>query len=162
MEKKELEREKRSFEGKFLQLGREIEAKNSRITEIENSKKELDEMLAKAALDVQEAESSRKEHEDLAEEVRSRLEAEITRRESERAAAGEEANKFKEAIDVLKGSIQEKEKAEGELRDSIQALKAEIEERDHKIERDLKYCEGLLRELNELRKRARPSFFKAK
>ena len=119
-------------------------------------------MLRDAALKVQEAESSRKEYADKVDEIKSELESEIARRQSDRTAAEETANKLKEEAEALKSSILEKEKAEGELKESIQALNGEIEARDQKIERDLKYCEGLLRELNELRKRARPSFFKAK
>jgi len=162
MEKKELEREKRALDGKISQLGDEIEAKNSRIDEIESSKRELDDMVKESALSVKKAEALAKESEEKSAQSALRLGQEIKRREADKALAEETAVKLVSDIEMLKTVIVEKEKAETELRDLSASLRADIESRDQKIERDIKYCEGLLKEINDLRKRSKSGLFRAK
>ena len=119
-------------------------------------------MLKAGEIKVQEADSARKESEEKAAEARHELESEIARHRSEMDASAGAANRIRGDIESLNGVIQSKDKTEAALKESVEALKGEIESRDQKIERDIKYCEGILRELNEMRKRSRPSLFKAK
>ena len=56
-------------------------------------------------------------------------------------------------IEVLKSIIKEKEKSEEELQENISRLESEIESRDKKIQADIKYCEGVVREVNDLRQK---------
>ena len=46
-----------------------------------------------------------------------------------------------------------KEKTEEALQENISRLESEIESRDKKIQADIKYCEGVVREVNDLRQK---------
>jgi len=65
-------------------------------------------------------------------------------------------------IEALKGVVKAKETAEEELNENISRLETEIESRDKKIHTDLKYCEDLTREVNDLRQKIKAYRLKAK
>ena len=56
-------------------------------------------------------------------------------------------------MESLKSVIKDKEKSEEEMQEHISRLESEIESRDKKIQSDIKYCEGVVREVNDLRQK---------
>ena len=78
-------------------------------------------------------------------------------------AAGEKnAAALMAEIEALKSVIKEKEKSEEELQENILRLESEIESRDKKIQADIKYCEGVVREVNDLRQKIKAYRLKVK
>lgn len=153
-------REKRDLEGKIAQLDLELQAKNNRIKEAEERHREREEIIKESTSKMQSLDMDKKELEEKIASLNGQMETLSRKAQSDRAVLETEAARFRQEIDGLKAAVSEKEKAEADLKELVSQLRIDIENRDKKIETDLKYCEKLVREIGELRQRARASFVK--
>ena len=83
-------------------------------------------------------------------------------RQSDNSTSESKIAEFKTEIEALKTVVKDKERSEEELRESILRLESEIESRDKKIQADIKYCEGVVREVNDLRQKIKAYRLKVK
>ncbi|GEM_PF-3276742 len=157
-----LERARKALEGKIAQLNVELEAKNKRIEETEKINAELDSLVKESAIKLQSAEGLKNDLEERIREIDHEMKEASKKREADAKAADESIAKIKEEIGSLKVVIKDKEKAEEELSENMLRLETEIEARDKKIQSDIKYCEDVVREVNELRQKIKNYRLKAR
>lgn len=147
------DREKKKLERKITQLNVEIEAKNNRLDDSEKAYRALDNLIKDAALKLEASESRTKDLEEKMAQVNRDIEKAENARQSDKITYEENMSKLKAQTDALNAAIAEKEKAELELRETLSRLELEIEERDKKIQTDIKYCESIVKEVNDLRQK---------
>lgn len=157
-----LERSRKALEGKITQLNVELEAKNKRIEETEKINAELDGLVKESAIKLQSAEGLKNDLEERMREIDHEIKEASKKREADTRAADENIAKIKEEIGALKNVVKDKERAEAELSENILRLETEIEARDKKIQSDIKYCEDVVREVNELRQKIKNYRLKAR
>ncbi len=157
-----VERNRKTLESKIAQLNIEVDAKNKRIEEAEGSNRELDSLVKESASKLQEAESANSDLEEKIAHIEAGLNEAAKLRENDRLASEENIAALKNELETLKAVIKDKEKAEEELRENILRFESEIESRDKKIQTDIRYCEGVVREVNDLRQKIKAYRLKVK
>jgi chromosome segregation ATPase len=157
-----VERSRKALEGKIAQLNIELTAKDKRVEETELANKELDNLVRESALKLQAAENAKGDLEDKVKHIEGELDSTRHSNESDKASYEEKAAALNGEIETLKTTVKDKEKIEEELRDNILHLESEIESRDKKIQTDIRYCEGVVREVNDLRQKIKAYRLKVK
>jgi len=150
---KAAEREKKALENKVSQLNIELDAKNARIEESERAYKELDGVVKDAGLKLESAEHRVRDSEEKITGLNSSLEEIESARQNDRVAFDEGIAKLKNEIAGLKSLIIEKDNFQQQLIENARSLESDIEERDKKIQNDVKYCEKILKEVNDSRQK---------
>ena len=145
------EREKKALEGKISQLNLEIGAKNKRLDELEESYKDLDDMLKEAMMKVQAAKTEKEDLEEQVSQLTLDIETADKKRRDAVALVESEVQRLDKELSRTKKTIQDKERELVELGETVDALKSDVEARDNKIAADIKYYEKLLKEITELK-----------
>jgi chromosome segregation ATPase len=148
-----IERNRKVLEGKIAQLNVELDAKNKRIEETEESNNELDNLVKESALKLQAVENLKSDLEDKLRELEAESDEAARIRESDKAAGEEKIAVLASEMAALKAVIKEKETSEEALKENIFRLESELEARDKKIQADIKYCESIVKEVNDLRQK---------
>ncbi|MDO8525187.1 MAG: hypothetical protein Q7S07_01705 [Candidatus Omnitrophota bacterium] len=156
------ERGRKALEGKIVQLNIELEAKNKRIEETELANKDLDDLVKESAVKSQGIENAKADLDEKFKEIEVKLAEAAKARESDKASAEANAAALKSEIEALKADIRQRGKREEDLNENILNMESEIETRDKKIQADIKYCENVVREVNDLRQKIKAYRLKVK